>query len=80
MIHAPINLPEEATAWARSRVESGDAPSVEAYFAELARRDREQAEEAAWLQAEIDKGEASGVSPLSLDEIFDEVEAKYFAD
>lgn len=78
MIHAPLHLPEEATRWAQSRVDAGEAPSVEAYFAELARRDREQAEEAAELQAAIDKGVASGVDPRSADEIFREIFQKHF--
>lgn len=73
-----VDIPEDAVRWAESRVTAGEAPSVHAYFAELARRDREQAEEAAWLQAEIDKGLASGVDPRSADEIFRDVFRKRF--
>lgn len=78
MIHAPIQLPDEATAWARSRVEAGKTPSVEAYFTELARRDRAEAEEVAHIQALLDEGEASGVDPRPPEQIFAEVRAEFF--
>lgn len=77
MARLALDLPDEAARWAQSRVEAGDAPSVDAYVAEILRREQERAEELAELQAAIDKGLASGVSPRSLDEIFDEIEAKY---
>ena len=78
MASLPVTIPEAELGWARSRVEAGKAPSIDAYFADLARRDRAQAEETAALQAAIDEGEASGTDPRSVDEIFDEIEAKYF--
>lgn len=77
MTRLAIDLPDEDARWAAGRVAAGEAPSVAAYFAELARRDRERTEEFAALQAAIDKGEASGLSDRSIDEIFDEVLARY---
>jgi antitoxin ParD1/3/4 len=43
------------------------------------RRDRERIEAIAWLQAEVDKGRASGVSDKSVDEIFAEAREKAIA-
>ena len=76
---ASVVLPQSDLDWARRQVEAGAAPSIEAYLSAVLRRDRERAEQAAWLNAELAKGEASGVDPRSVDEIFDEIEAEFFA-
>ena len=70
---ASVVLPDSDLDWARSRVEAGEASSVEAFFSDLARRHREEAEESAWLQREIDKGLASGVDPRPAEQIFRDV-------
>ena len=44
------------------------------------RRDQEYAEKLAILQAEIDKGFASGVTKRSVDEIFEDVRKRISAD
>ena len=72
-----IAIPEDDLRWAKSRVAAGEIDSVEAYFSQLAKRDRAEAEEAEWLQGEIDKGLASGVDPRSSQHIFADVRAKY---
>ena len=72
-----IAIPEDDLRWAESRVAAGEIDSVEAYFSQLAKRDRAEAEEAAWLQGEIDNGLASGVDPRSSQQIFADVTAKY---
>ena len=72
-----IAIPEDDLRWAKSRVAAGEIDSVEAYFSQLAKRDRAEAEESAWLQGEIDKGLALGVDPRSSRQIFAEVRAKY---
>ena len=72
-----IAIPEDDLRWAKSRVAAGEIDSVEAYFSQLAKRDRAEAEEAEWLQGEIDKGLASGVDPRSSQQIFADVRAKY---
>ena len=79
MIHVALSIPEAELGWARAQVEAGEAASLDALVADLLRRKREEAEEAAWLNAELAKGEASGVDPRSVDEIFDEIEAEFFA-
>lgn len=79
MASVALIIPETELGWAESRVAAGEASSIDAYFADLARRDREQAEDTAYVQAALDEGVASGVDPRSADEIFDEIEAKYFS-
>ena len=78
MVSIAVVLPEDTARWAQSLVDRGEAPSVAALLAELARRERDQDEEAAWLNAEIAKGTASGVDPRSADEIFRDVFRKHF--
>ena len=78
MASLPITIPEAELGWARSRVEAGKAPSVEAYFADLARRDQEESEEIARIQALLDEGDASGVDPRPGEQIMAEVRGKYF--
>ena len=75
-----IAIPEDDLRWAKSRVAAGEIDSVEAYFSQLAKRDRAEAEEAVWLQGEIDKGLASGVDPRSSRQIFADARAKHLSE
>ena len=78
MIHVALSIPEAELGWARSRVEAGEAASLDALVADLLRQKREEAEETAYLQAAIDKGLASGVDPRSSDEIFRDLFRTHF--
>ncbi len=78
MTRVAVDLPEETARWAQSLVDRGEAPSVGEYLAELLRRDHEQAEQVAELQAAIDKGVASGANPRPPHRIFAEARRKYF--
>ena len=80
MTKLSIALADDDIDWARSRVAAGEYADLDPYFSQLARRDRSQAEDAAWVQAEIDKGLASGIDPRSADQIFREVRAEYLGD
>ena len=75
-----VAISEEDIGWAKSRVAAGEIDSVESYFSQLAKRDKAEAEEAEWLQGEIDKGLASGVDPRSSSQIFADVRAKYLGE
>jgi Arc/MetJ-type ribon-helix-helix transcriptional regulator len=75
-----IALPEDDIGWAQSRVSAGEFASVDAYFSELAQRDRAEAHEFDLLQDEIDKGLVSGVDPRGAAQIFREVRAKYLGE
>jgi Arc/MetJ-type ribon-helix-helix transcriptional regulator len=72
-----IAISEDEIEWARSRVAAGEFPSIDAYFSELAQRDRASAEEIVWLQAEIDKGLRSGIDPRAPHQVFNDVRTKY---
>jgi len=79
MKQVSIAIPEDDIGWAKSRVAAGEFASVNAYFSQLARRDRAEAEEAAWLQGEIDKGLASGVDSRTPKQVFSDIRAKYLS-
>jgi antitoxin ParD1/3/4 len=70
MAQMNVSLPEGLKAWAESRVADGDYSSTSDYVRDLMRRDRDTADETAWLQAELDRGLASGVYPGTVAEIF----------
>lgn len=78
MASIAVDLPEETARWAQSVVDRGEAPSVAAYLAELMRREHEEAEDLAGLQAAIDQGIASGIDPRPPHQIFADVRRKYF--
>lgn len=80
MAQMNVSLPEGLKAWAEARVAEGRYSSTSDYVRDLVRRDQEYAEKLAVLQAEIDKGFASGVSPRSIDEIFDGIRQRRSAD
>ncbi len=71
MADTPNSFAEPAREWIAQRVATGAWPDAEAYLSDLVERDRKIAEQRAALKAEIDKGLASGISPHSLDEIFE---------
>jgi antitoxin ParD1/3/4 len=67
-----ISLPDRLKKWVEDQVATGDFGNASDYVRSLIRRDQERAKAVAWLQREIDKGIASGVSERSVDEIFEE--------
>ena len=77
MDDSPRTLAEPAREWIAQRVASGAWPDAEAYLNELVERDREYEEKLAALNAAIDEGLASGVSELTIEEIFAEARARH---
>lgn len=73
MAQMNVSLPEGLKAWAEARVAEGRYSSTSDYVRDLMRRDQEHAAKVATLQAEIDKGLASGIDPRSKEEIFAEL-------
>jgi antitoxin ParD1/3/4 len=71
-----ISLPDQMKEWVDTRVEDGSYSSASDYMRDLVRRDRERTEAIAWLQTEVDRGRASGISDKSVDEIFSEAREK----
>lgn len=71
-----ISLPEQMKAWAESQAENGKYSNTSDYVRDLIRRDQERAEKIAAMQVKITEGLASGISPLSMNEILEKARAK----
>jgi antitoxin ParD1/3/4 len=67
-----VSLPDEMKSWAEAQAQHGRYSNVSDYVRDLIRRDKERTAVIAELRALIDDGIASGVSDLSMDEIFEE--------
>ena len=65
-----VSLPDEMKDWVESQAAAGTYANASDYVRDLIRRDQRRAEGIARLKAEIDKGLASGISDLPLDEVF----------
>ena len=76
MAQMNISVPEGLKKWAEQRVAEGRYASTSDYMRDLMRRDQEEAEEIAWLQAEIDKGRASGVLEQDASEVLKDIMAR----
>ena len=76
MAQMNVSLPEGLKAWAEARVAEGSFSSTSDYVRDLMRQDQEDAEKRRLLRAAIEEGRASGVSPLSVEEIFAGLRAK----
>jgi Arc/MetJ-type ribon-helix-helix transcriptional regulator len=72
-----IDLPSEELAWAQSRVAAGEKESLDAYFRDLAARDRADAGAEQFIDEALAEGEASGIEPREHKQIFNELRAKY---
>ncbi|MDP3314578.1 MAG: type II toxin-antitoxin system ParD family antitoxin [Devosia sp.] len=62
-----ISLPDQMKEWVDTRIGGGTYSSASDYMRDLVRKDQEHI---AWLQREIDKGIASGISDKTPEEIF----------
>jgi antitoxin ParD1/3/4 len=69
MAQMNISIPDKLKGWAEARVAEGRYSSTSDYVRDLVRRDQEQAEKLARLQAAIDEGLASGVSDRTIEDI-----------
>jgi antitoxin ParD1/3/4 len=74
-----VSLPKKMKDWVESRVAEGTYANASDYVRDLVRRDQRRTEGIARLQAEIDKGRASGISDKTLDQIFEEARARAVA-
>ncbi len=70
MAEMRIALPDGLRDWCEAQVRAGRYATTDEYLGELIRRD--QAVRAGDLQAAIDEGLASGISPRTLDDILAE--------
>ena len=72
MAQMNISIPEKLKAYVESRVADGTYASASDYLRDLLRQDQRHQEAIRNLQAEIDKGRASGMSPRSLSQIIED--------
>lgn len=76
MAQINVSVPHGLKAWIDEQVSSGRYSSASDVIRELLRRAQTEAEELAWLQAEIDKGRASPIIERDAEEVLDEIMAK----
>ena len=77
MTQMNISVPEPMKAWCEGQVEEGRYATTSDYVRDLIRKDQERKTGIAKLQAAIDEGFASGVSPYTLDQIKERVRADH---
>jgi antitoxin ParD1/3/4 len=70
-----ISVPEGLKRWIDTRLAEGDFSSPSDYVRDLLRRDRERADETAWVQAMIDEGMASETLDQDPRDAIDEIVA-----
>lgn len=65
-----ISLPDKMKQWVEEQTADGRYANASDYVRDLVRKDQERTRAIARLQAEVDRGRASGISDMSVDEIF----------
>jgi len=80
MMRKTITISEQMEEWVKAQIEAGRYANDSEYFRDLIRRDQERRRADEDLGRLIDEGDASGISPKSLDDIMREVEERMRAD
>ena len=75
-IRKTITLTEQQGQWIKSRINDGDFTNDSEYLRDLIRRDQEQLSEINAIRQALIKGEKSGDSTRSVDEIMQSVLAR----
>ena len=71
-----VSLPDKMKQWVEDQVRTGRYGNASDYVRDLVRRDQERAEARDEFERLVEEGIASGVSDLTLDEIFAEARRK----
>lgn len=71
-----ISLPEQMKAWAEAQADTGKYSNTSDYVRDLIRRDQERAEKIAAMQAVVTRSLASGIGKRSMDDIWQEAQAR----
>lgn len=66
-----VSLPDTMKTWVEAQTEDGRYGNASDYVRDLIRRDQERAAAIAEFHALVNEGLASGISTLSMDEIWD---------
>ena len=72
-IRKTVTLTEQQGDWIKSRIKQGDFTNDSEYLRDLIRRDQEQASEIHAIRAALIKGERSGLSHRSVEDIMQSV-------
>ncbi len=76
MAQMNVSVPDPMKDWCEAQVRQGRYSTTSDYVRDLIRRDQDSRAGVKALQAAIDEGLASGISPRSLDEILAEARAR----
>ena len=76
MAQMNISVPDRMKDWCEAQVRDGRYATASDYVRDLIRRDQDRQAGVTALQAAIDEGLASGISPRSLDEILAEARTR----
>lgn len=79
MAKISISMTDGMNDYVQSRVKAGEYNNTSEYFRDLVRRDQENATKYAALKQAIQDGLDSGISDMSIDDIWAEAEARYDA-
>ena len=71
-----VSLPDAMKQWVEEQVQTGRYGNSSDYVRDLVRRDQERAEQKAEFDRLVQVGRDSGISPLSMDEIFAEAKRR----
>jgi antitoxin ParD1/3/4 len=75
-----ISLPDKMKEWVEAQVATGKYANVSDFVRDILREKQSYEEKLASLRLKIKEGEESGESERSLDDIWDEISAKYSHD
>lgn len=70
-----ISLPEQMKKWVETQTHNGAYSNSSDYVRDLIRKDQERTAKIAAFQTLVDEGRASGISALSMDEIWRDITA-----
>lgn len=76
MIRKTISMPDEMSRWLNDRIKSGQYNNDSEYFHDLIRQDQEKEIAKTQLQSLLHDAESSGISELSVDDIWTETKSK----
>ena len=71
-----VSLPDAMKTWVERQAESGRYGNASDYVRDLIRRDQERTAKIAHMQKLVDEALASGVSPLTIDQIWAKAEKR----
>lgn len=72
-----ISLPDQVRIWLEEQVEQGGYRDASEYIEDLIRQDQSSEKEFQRLQASVAQGLASGVSELSVEDIWNDVKSRH---